>query len=136
MSVVNLDIGGEGSRWLLRCTACEKVRLPTENEYDLIHKTRVSYNGYYLCLPSTRREFDSRYPLQTRKNMTFEITDLMRLEVKENETLLIRVDVGNMPRKEAEEYLSKIGAYDKKSYLEKVVEGIGVAGSFGGFNVN
>ena len=46
------------------------------------------------------------------------------------------VDVGDMSFKEAEEYLSKIGAYDKKSYLEKVVEGIGVAGSFGGFNVN
>ena len=51
--------------------------------------------------------------------------------------VLIRLVIcARQTKEEAEEYLSKIGAYDKKSYLEKVVEGIGVAGSFGGFNVN
>ena len=29
-------------------------------------KMRVSYSGYYTCLPSTRYGFDSRYPLQDK----------------------------------------------------------------------
>ena len=62
--------------------------------------------------------------------------DLVKVNEEIEGRKVFYVDVGAMSFKEAEEYLSKIGAYDKKSYLEKVVEGIGVAGSFGGFNVN
>ena len=48
--------------------------------------------------------------------------DIVKVNENSEGRKVFYVDIGNMSSKEAIEYLSKIGAYYKKSYLEKDID--------------